>query len=82
MGRIKILSLVCMLGMDCENPTVVDATVASYVPPKVGGIELVKLGKNSNFLKKCKMVISVKIRKFSRYRMTKQTSPLELSREI
>ena len=40
MGRIKILSLVCMLGMDCENPTVVDAAIASDVPPKIGGIEL------------------------------------------
>ena len=37
MGRIKILSLVCM---DCENPVVVNAAVASDVPPKVGGIEL------------------------------------------
>ena len=82
MGRIKILSLVCMLGMDCENPTVVDATVASDVPPKVGGIELVKPGKNLNFLKKGKMVISIKIRKFFRSRMMKQTSPLEFSREI
>ena len=40
MGRIKILSLVCMLGMNCENLVVVDAAVASDVPPKVGGIEL------------------------------------------
>ena len=40
MGRLKILSLVCMLGMDCENPTMVDAAVASDVPPKIGGIEL------------------------------------------
>ena len=29
-----------MLGMDCENPTVVDAVVASDVPHKIGGIEL------------------------------------------
>ena len=36
----------------------------------------------SNFMKKCKMVISVKIRNFSRYWMTKRTSPLESSREI
>ena len=40
MGRIKILSLVCMLGMDCENPAIIDAAVASNVPHKVGGIEL------------------------------------------
>ena len=37
---------------------------------------------NSNFLKNGKMVISVKIRNFSRSRMTKWTSPLESSREI
>ena len=35
-----MLSLVCMLGMDCENPIVLDATIASDVPPKIGGIEL------------------------------------------
>ena len=37
---------------------------------------------NSNFLKKGKMVISVKIQNFSRSRMTKRTSPLESSHEI
>ena len=37
---------------------------------------------NSNFWKKGKIVISVKIRNFSRSRMTKQTSPLKLFREI
>ena len=37
---------------------------------------------NPDFLSKDKMVISIKIRKFSRSRMTKQTSPLESSREI
>ena len=37
---------------------------------------------NSNFLKNGKIVISVKTKKFSRYRMTKQISPLESSREI
>ena len=35
-----------------------------------------------NFLMKGKIVISVKIRNFSRSRMTKRISPLELSREI
>ena len=42
-GRIKILSLVCMIGMDCENPTVIDVVVASDVPHKVGGKELTLL---------------------------------------
>ena len=42
----------------------------------------VKPRENSNFLKNCKMVISVKIRNFSRSRITEQTSPLESSREI
>ena len=41
-----------------------------------------KTPENSNFLKKDKMVISVKIQNCSRSRMTKQTSPLESSREI
>ena len=38
-----------------------------------------KTRENPNFLKKGKMVISVRIRKFSRSRMMKRTSPLELS---
>ena len=37
---------------------------------------------NPDFLRKVKMVISVKIQNFSRSQMTKQTSPLESSREI
>ena len=41
-----------------------------------------KTCENSNFLKKGKIVILVKIRNFSRSRMTKRTSPLESSREI
>ena len=42
----------------------------------------VKPVKILNFLKKGKMVISVKIQNFSRSRMTKRTSPLESSPEI
>ena len=41
-----------------------------------------KTRENSNFLKKGKTVISVKIRNFSRFRMMKRTSQLESSREI
>ena len=41
-----------------------------------------KTRENSNFLKNGKIVILVKIQKFSRSRMTKRTSPLESSREI
>ena len=41
-----------------------------------------KARENSNFRKNDKMVISLKIRNFSRSRMTKQISPLELSREV
>ena len=41
-----------------------------------------KTRENSNFLKNGKMVISVKIRNFSRSRMMKWTSPLESSRKI
>ena len=41
-----------------------------------------KTRENSNFLKKGKIVISVKIRNFSRFRMMKRTSPLRSSSEI
>ena len=41
-----------------------------------------KTRENSNFWKKGKIVISVKTRNFSRSRMTKRISSLELSREI
>ena len=39
-------------------------------------------GENCNFLKKGKMVISVKIQNFSRSQMMKWTSPLESSHKI
>ena len=42
----------------------------------------VKTRENSNFLKNGKMVNSVQIHNFSRSRMTKRTSPLELSCKI
>ena len=41
-----------------------------------------KTRENSNFLKKGKMVISVKIQNFSRSQMMKRISPFESSREI
>ena len=41
-----------------------------------------KTRENSNFRKKGKIVISVKIRNFSKSRMMKRTSPLESSHEI
>ena len=41
-----------------------------------------KTRENSNFLKNGKIVISVKIRNFSRSRMTKRTFPLKSSREL
>ena len=41
-----------------------------------------KTRENSNFLKKGKMLISVKIQNFSRSRITKRTSLLESSHEI
>ena len=47
-----------------------------------GGLTGCKTRENSNFLKNGKIVISVKIRNFSRSRMTKRTSPLESSRKI
>ena len=48
----------------------------------IGSSQSCKTRENSNFLKNDKMVISVKIRNFSRSRMTKRTSSLESSREI
>ena len=41
-----------------------------------------KTRENSNFLKKGKMVISVKIQKISKSQMTKRTLPLESSLKI
>ena len=41
-----------------------------------------KTRENSNFRKKSKIVISIKIRNFSISRITKRTSPLESSHEI
>ena len=51
-------------------------------PPLLGLGQPVKPRENPNFLKNGRMVISVKIRNFSRSRMMKRTSPLESSREI
>ena len=47
-----------------------------------GGGGECKTLKNSNFLKKGKMVILIKIRNFYRSRMVKRISPLKSSREI
>ena len=57
------------------------------IVPNFGTKFLLKRGEcktreNSNFLKKDKMVISVKTQNFSRSRMIKRTSPLESSLEI
>ena len=48
----------------------------------IKGSEICKTRENSNFLENGKMVILVKIQKFSRSRMMKRTSPLKLSCEI
>ena len=48
----------------------------------IDGHAYCKTRENPNFLKNCKMVISVKIRSFLRSRMMKRTSPLESSRKI
>ena len=47
-----------------------------------GGGGECETSENPDFLRKDKMVISVKIQNFSRSRMTKRTSPLESSHEI
>ena len=46
------------------------------------GVSPVKPRENSNFLKKGKIIISIKIRNFSRSRVTKWNFPLNSSREI
>ena len=49
---------------------------------RMNKVRFCETSENPNFLRNNKMVISVKIRNFSRSRMTKRTSPLESSREI
>ena len=51
-------------------------------PARVCRPPLCKTRENSNFLKKGKIGISVKIRNFSRSRMMKRTFPLKSSHEI
>ena len=58
----------------CEIPFLFELALCS--------IFLCKTRENSNFMKKDKIVILVKIQIFFRSRITKQTSPLESSREI
>ena len=57
-------------------------TIFKDVHHFVSTCEKCKTRENSNFLKKSKIVISVKTQNFSGSRMTKRTSPLESSREI
>ena len=52
------------------------------IPPLFKTDGSYKTRENSNFLKNGKLVISVKIRNFSRSWMMKRTSPLESSHEI
>ena len=61
--------------------------VGCVCPWNFGTIFLLRKGEcetpeNSNFLKNGKIIISVKILKFSKSRMTKRISPLESSCEI
>ena len=56
--------------------------VAFFSKLRVPPWNMCKTLENSNFLKNDKMVISVKIRNFSRSQMTQWTSPLESSCEI
>ena len=49
---------------------------------EIYGTYMCKTRENSIFRKKGKIVISVKIRNFSKSRMMKRASPLESSREI
>ena len=70
------------LGM-CEGVGEDSRHGIGHVDIQVGScIFLCETPENPNFLRKDKMVISVKIRNFSRSRRMKRTSPLESSREI
>ena len=62
-----------MIDNDCRGFLTID---------KETSLKTCQTRENSNFLKNGKMVISVKIRNFSRSRMMKRTSPLKSSREI
>ena len=82
--RLKALSqdlndyLVCITRHHDANNAQFDSITAS-----VSNLNSIcETPRKSNFLKNGKMVISVKIRNFSKSRMTKRTSPLESSREI
>ena len=66
--------------MDEENSNVIIHPIE--ICNKLGEIKAVKPRENLIFMKNGKMVISVKIRNFSRSRITKRTSPLESSSEI
>ena len=57
-----------------------EENVVTYLPNM--GSFICETPENPDFLRKDKMIISVKIRNFSRSQMTKQTSPLESSSEI
>ena len=56
--------------------------VSNFTNPKGNHGSKCETPENPYFLRKGKMVISVKIQNFSRSRMMKRTTPLESSREI
>ena len=60
----------------------VEMNLPSSIVHALSTYDTCKTRENFNFLKKGKMVISVKNRNFSRSWMMKRTSPLESSREI
>ena len=62
----------------CEYEDVFPEELPGLPPQRV----IVRPEKIPIFLKKGKIIISVKIQNFSRSRMTKRISPLEASREI
>ena len=71
----------CSIGFHNQIPKIVKAAACRRSETNEDSSSC-KIQENSNFLKNGKMVILLKIRNFSRYRMTKRTSPLESSREI
>ena len=77
MLKMKIMSKIFIQNLNHGTKKIGIAHVDSFHFYK-----MCKTRENFNFRKNGKIVISVKIRKFSRSRMTKRISPLESSREI
>ena len=83
LGRVGPASLFSGQATDQnERPDLLDRSMLGPVNQAKPNDQPCETSENPDFLRKNKIVISVKIRNFSRSRMTKRTSPLESSSEI